>query len=607
MKRISISLLLILPLFVWSQKSQTDGRYLNLTQTWILNTDGTMVYKYDHTLKYLTYDAFHDLYGEDFIVYNQSFQKLKVERSVTTMKDGKKISSPSNAYNDVLPHQAVGSGYFSGLREMIVTHTGLECDATVDFAYSITTDVKGLPFGKRVVLPRQEPIDNYKIIVKVPTGTELQYRMSELRLAPEITKEKGYDVYTWNIGSIKEAPLDRWAPEAGLWLPTLWFGTAPNMFRITEWLTNQESFKTKVQNPDLMKRVVELVKDCPNTESKVFAIRDYINGQVRTMDVSPDLQGYQFRTPTQIWQQANGTQVEKTLLLCAVLNELDINAQVIGIVSEKEQSTVAASLEQFNRFLVRVNVNQDDALYVDACGQVTGNVMYRFPGSWFVLLDPAAENFRKWEAGSYLGTFKGNGTLKIDDQLTATGLISVKSMFALNSFPLSSTDNKALAKLFSSSLPAAAISETKVLKNFIRETTGEVNIKWGKALAEVTTNEYSFVIPQSVASITNWSLLPWLNTDRVAPVNLTNPFSEYVELKVELPDGYTLENPKNIKIENDFGSMIVLFVQQGNTITIKRGMEILPAIIPTASFQDFRAMLVQYSLPDNQKLLIRKR
>ena len=294
-------------------------------------------------------------------------------------------------------------------------------------------------------------------------------------------------------------------------------------------------------------------------------------------------------------------------MLCAVLNELDINAQVIGIVSEKEQSTVAASLEQFNRFLVRVNVNQDDALYVDACGQVTGNVMYRFPGSWFVLLDPAAENFRKWEAGSYLGTFKGNGTLKIDDQLTATGLISVKSMFALNSFPLSSTDNKALAKLFSSSLPAAAISETKVLKNFIRETTGEVNIKWGKALAEVTTNEYSFVIPQSVASITNWSLLPWLNTDRVAPVNLTNPFSEYVELKVELPDGYTLENPKNIKIENDFGSMIVLFVQQGNTITIKRGMEILPAIIPTASFQDFRAMLVQYSLPDNQKLLIRKR
>ncbi len=607
MKRISISLLLILPLFVWSQKSQTDGRYLNLTQTWILNTDGTMVYKYDHTLKYLTYDAFHDLYGEDFIVYNPSFQKLKVERSVTTMKDGKKISSPSNAYNDVLPHQAVGSGYFSGLREMIVTHTGLECDATVDFAYSITTDVKGLPFGKRVVLPRQEPIDNYKIIVKVPTGTELQYRMSELRLAPEITKEKGYDVYTWNIGSIKEAPLDRWAPEAGLWLPTLWFGTAPNMFRITEWLTNQESFKAKVQNPDLMKRVVELVKDCPNTESKVFTIRDYINGQVRTMDVSPDLQGYQFRTPTQIWQQANGTQVEKTLLLCAVLNELDINAQVIGIVSEKEQSTVAASLEQFNRFLVRVNVNQDDALYVDACGQVTGNVMYRFPGSWFVLLDPAAENFRKWEAGSYLGTFKGNGTLKIDDQLTATGLFSVKSMFALNSFPLSSTDNKALAKLFSSSLPAAAISETKVLKNFIRETTGEVNIKWEKALAEVTTNEYSFVIPQSVASITNWSLLPWLNTDRVAPVNLTNPFSEYVELKVELPDGYTLENPKNIKIENDFGSMIVLFVQQGNTITIKRGMEILPAIIPTASYQAFRAMLVQYSLPENQKLLIRKR
>ncbi|HML85197.1 MAG TPA: DUF3857 domain-containing protein, partial [Bacteroidales bacterium] len=246
MKRISFSIFLILPLIVWAQKSQTDGRYLSLTQTWVLNTNGTVDYKYEHSLKYLTYDAFHDLYGEDFIVYNPSFQKLKIEKSVTTMKDGKRVASPSNAYNEVLPHMAVGSGYFSGLREMIVTHTALECDAVVDFAYTLSSDLNGLPFGKRIVLPKQEPVDNYKIIVKVPVGVELQYRMSELRLAPQITKEKDFNVYTWNIGSMKEAPLDRWIPEGGQWLPTLWFGTSPNLYRLTEWLTNQEAFKAKL-------------------------------------------------------------------------------------------------------------------------------------------------------------------------------------------------------------------------------------------------------------------------------------------------------------------------------------------------------------------------
>ena len=32
-----------------------------------------------------------------------------------------------------------------------------------------------------------------------------------------------------------------------------------------------------LDNPDLKRRIVDLVKDCPNTESKVFAIRDYLN------------------------------------------------------------------------------------------------------------------------------------------------------------------------------------------------------------------------------------------------------------------------------------------------------------------------------------------
>jgi hypothetical protein len=607
MKRISFSIFLILPLIVWAQKSQTDGRYLSLTQTWVLNTNGTVDYKYEHSLKYLTYDAFHDLYGEDFIVYNPSFQKLKIEKSVTTMKDGKRVASPSNAYNEVLPHMAVGSGYFSGLREMIVTHTALECDAVVDFAYTLSSDLNGLPFGKRIVLPKQEPVDNYKIIVKVPVGVELQYRMSELRLAPQITKEKDFNVYTWNIGSMKEAPLDRWTPEGGQWLPTLWFGTSPNLYRLTEWLTNQEAFKAKLDNPDLKRRIVDLVKDCPNTESKVFAIRDYLNNHVNTMEVTPDLQGYKFRTPSIIWNDANGTQAEKSLLLCAALNDLEINAQIVGVVSEKEQSTVASSLDQFSRFLLRVNVNQDDALYLDACGQVNGNLMYRFPGSWFVLLDPAAENLRKWDAGNYLGTFKGTGSLRIDEQQTVSGMISVKSMFSLNLFPLASSDTKALAKLFSSTLPVSAITDTKVTKNFIRETTGEVNIKWDKALTEIATNELSFTIPQSVASITNWSLLPWLNQERSTPVNLTSPFSEYIELKIELPEGYSLKNTRSVKIEKDFGSMIISFVQQGNTVTIKRGMEILPVVILSSSYQDFRDMLVQYSLPDNMRLVLQKK
>ena len=103
-----------------------DAVYLNMTKEYTLNPDGSMDYHYSHQLKLFSYYAFNSRYGETFIVYNPKFQSLKVNKSVTVKENGENIPAPANALNEVLPGFASNAPYYNCLREMVVSHTGLE-------------------------------------------------------------------------------------------------------------------------------------------------------------------------------------------------------------------------------------------------------------------------------------------------------------------------------------------------------------------------------------------------------------------------------------------------------------------------------------------------
>ena len=123
--------------------NHADAVYESMQHTWELLPDGGTIYTYGHSLKYLTNYAFTRAYGESFIVYDPNWQKLTVTKSVTTMADGMKVPSPFNAYNEVLPGFAANAAPYLHLREMVVTHAGLESGALVDFEYVVTTKPGG--------------------------------------------------------------------------------------------------------------------------------------------------------------------------------------------------------------------------------------------------------------------------------------------------------------------------------------------------------------------------------------------------------------------------------------------------------------------------------
>ncbi len=190
-----------------------DARFLNVAVTYELHEDGSWDMICEQQARLDTYYAFNRALGETFIVYNPDFQKLEVLKSETTMADGRKVASPANAFNEVLPFAARGCADFAGLREMVVTHVGLERGAVVDLKYRIHTKAGFLPvFAGREILTRDFPVDRYRLAITVPARQTLRYRVFGSQVEAKVSDEGAGKLYVFDLASLSPATMRRWLP-----------------------------------------------------------------------------------------------------------------------------------------------------------------------------------------------------------------------------------------------------------------------------------------------------------------------------------------------------------------------------------------------------------
>ena len=124
---------------------KSEAQFDRLIKTYTLNPDGSQELRVQKQLTVYTHAAMNSLYGETFIVYDPSYQHLTVNESYTRQKDGTVVTTPDNAFVEVLPSAAADAPAYNGLKEMVVVHTGLELGATIYLDYTITTEAGDLP------------------------------------------------------------------------------------------------------------------------------------------------------------------------------------------------------------------------------------------------------------------------------------------------------------------------------------------------------------------------------------------------------------------------------------------------------------------------------
>ncbi len=322
--RKKLTLFIILTLFVSAlifTLPKEDAEYLYIHKAYKINPDGSYALKYESKVKLNTYLSTRRLFGETFIVYNPKYQKLTVLKSETTMADGKKVPTPANGYNEVLPRAAHYFPDFSFMREMVVSHTGLERGATEELIYTIETKKDFAPyFFTLEPLKEKVPVKELIISFEIPKGKELYYETINLKLKPAVKEKGDYKIFKFEIKAQKKSgPYDFQYPED---IPFLFV-------KVGKSADFEKLFSKEILPESLINKVNKIKKESADFYQFLLKIQKYVSSDIQTVNLKSSELGLHFRSIDKVVSSNYGTQIEKTKLLYSILKNAGLNPEIL--------------------------------------------------------------------------------------------------------------------------------------------------------------------------------------------------------------------------------------------------------------------------------------
>lgn len=584
------------------------GVYENISKTFTLHEDGGQELRVFVKLRYNTYDSFNRFYGETFILYNSEYQSLKINKSTTIMADGKVIETPPNAFNEVLPSFAAKAPAYNHLKEMVVTHTGLEIGATIELDYTITTKPGFYPsFDNTVTFAEDIPVKDYRVSVRIPSGTQMGHGMSiSILPEPKPTEEDGLNIYTWSAKDLPAMPKESFMPAPEEMLPVLVFSTTRDFQSLFAGLGNQAALRDNEQLPaSAVKFVDGIVRDNRLEIMQILKIQEYVINNVNTIRIPDALLGYRYAEPQDVWQRNYGTVGEKTILLAALLRHAGIQASPSFVASDKLYNVGVASASIFNDWVVKITLADNRPMYLSAVKQTNINMKYKYLENHIVRsFDLEGKSLRSdlFSSVSPNNLLSGFMTMDMDNNLM--GHFELRLEDSMNPYLDLEKDINNVKKVISS-IPEKTITGAKKPK--VAEDKTEVTLDFTNPDAWTQKGDYYFMgIPEfkSTIAATDFGPLP---NKRDAPF-VVQKFKTTTSLKLILPEGYVLVAPVVEKeSRKSFGHYKIEIKQAGNTVSINRQVEITESAILPIHYDVFRAFITEWNDAAYRQLIIRKK
>ncbi|GAB4365131.1 MAG: hypothetical protein Kow0042_04180 [Calditrichia bacterium] len=602
--KIFLTTFLLFPALWADSPAQPDAVYREMLHEYTLNPDGSTVYRHSHAQKMLSYFAFTRKYGESFIVYDPQFQELKIDRSLTVMADGKNVESPFNAFNEVLPRFAKEAPAYNRLREMVVTHPGMELGATVHLEYRITSNAGFLPaFMQQLVLSNDCPIEKLTVRVRVPEDREFHYALLNITGEPTISRSEGMTVYEWTFRDLAAVSPENNQPVPASYQPTLRFSTAPDWQIVFTKITAQEAFQ--LNSSSELSAVVENLKDETVSDMELLcALQEKVANELALFPIPPEVIGYRCRSGAEVWQSNGGTPLEKAVLLAALLWEAGFSSASPMLLSPTSLSENVASLQQFDQVVVGMKWPDGDWLLLPVDKPAEQNLR---------LTEPIAAAWRlSAESGEMLRLKTSpkaethiQGKLRLDGEQQISGKLELKLGGAANPYLKHVGSGNSYEKLLGKALKPARVEKMELLR--LRE--GEARIRGevsGEAGLKSRKTYFFWEIPAAPGGVFDYRL-PDMPLLRTTPLELPADIHQSERLAMELPDNLRLAgNGREIQEENSAGRFYLKISAEGNAVRIQREIQLNREISPEI-YPEFQRLWSLWADPGNQRIVLKEK
>ena len=588
----------------FAQEVKSDAVYQEQTKEYTLNKDGSWTYHYSHKLLINTYYAFHNLYGEDFIVYDPAFQKLKINRSVTTMADGKQVATPENAYNELLPGFAANVPAWNRLREMVVTHTALERGATIDFDYLLTASKGYTPalMGNEMLM-MNSPVKKLTFIINIPSGAVFNYEQFNFPAKPVIVKQSGKTTYSWILTDLAAALREDFRPKEQQNRPRIVFVASPKSMDAIAGFASLEAFKCET-TPDIKASAASAVKDIDKPLLKALKLQDKVATELNTWQVPLQNSGYKLRNASATFQSNGGTEAEKAVLLVVMLRSQNIQAEPVAVIPERYYSKKVASPALIEHMLVKVSISGMDPIFLSPVTVDQQDMRYALAGKRIISLVPG-----KVQPTEVIGESKNlislSGNLKLGEDLNLAGNLNLELGGRLVPWLKMQKDSAYTSSFLSSTLGGGKI--TNILKGKTDSDLSSFSFKeTSGSFAYEKAGHIFLKLPATSIGADSWHMNELVSM-RAEPLEVPFPVNESYDLFITIPDGMTLvSSPANLTINNEFGNILVSISAEGQILHIVRKISIQKMDVPVEKYDVFRAMMNSWNSKKYREVVLKK-
>ena len=602
-KNIIIIILLFLSSVVVSgQEENADAVYQKLIKEYRLHPDGSWDFHLEKELKLLTHFSFHRLYGETFIVYNPDYQKLQIDHAYTIMRNGKKVITPENAFNEVLPRGAANAPAYNQLREMVVTHTGLETGAVIHLGYTLKNSADFYPvFMGEEMIGESSPVNEMEIRVIIPEGKSLQHQTSNIRTAPEISTVGMNKVYTWKFVNLKANTHESYKDKN--LLPRILFSESDNLHKTYDKFIRQEAFYFKTDRS--MSEKAKVIRDKSNHELKtMMGIQDMVIHEIREYHLTLPVTAFRVRPPMEVWESSGGTKLEKACLLASLLREANISARVVAVIPDKYYLRELGNLLVMDDFLVQVNPREHGQFYISATGNDKQNLYDRLAGNQLLVLESAIESLRTFETKQSTNKIQFGTGLVIQEDQKIVGTCEIELENFANPYLKILNDSNYIYSLISG-FGKSEIKEFEFLR--LSEDKSSIHYEVENKNAFKENEEYLFMQLPEPRNHLNEAYLSTLAVERRDALKLENPLHYSYSYSVSVPDQFEMvSKPLDLKLENQAGKLEIKFEKSGQNILIEKSLEIPDNIIKPNVYQDFRKLMMEWYDGHYGKLVLKK-
>lgn len=587
--------------FLFSQDEKYDAVYLQLNKEYTLNPDGSMDYRYIKKQKLQTYRSFNSLYGETFIVYNPNFQSLKVNEVFTIMADGKKVVSPANAFNEVLPGFAANAPAYNNLREMVITHPGTERNAVLNLDYQLHSNKGFYPalMGNEL-LAEYEPVKDLTVKIRIPSSVKLNYSILNINSEPAVTNEGDFRVYTWTLKDIPAIVAEEFQKSGYDLYPRLIFSTAQDRESIYSGFIQQPAFRYQVTD-EMKKAAGTIVSENKEETDIILKLQEKVVNEFKLWPVPLRYTGFNCRTAAETWKSNGGTLTEKTILLVALLKEAGISADPVAVIRESLFDQKIGSLLDMEDMIVKVIPKSTDPLFLSLTTINPQNLKYGLPERALVSLRPG-EKTTVLQTTEYRNIITCEATLTIGDKREINGEVSATFLNNCDPWLALLRDKNKLKSYFSGGLSSSDLKDQKVITTGPEESFTRYTFQKEKPFHK-DTNYYSYSLPYLANGIESFGI-KLLPKTRIAALEIPYLMEENYDITYTMPDDLILfSTEKKVDLTNKAGSFYFEIKLNGKNVQVKRNIKLNKRVIDPSEYADLKALMDYWNSEKFRKVI----